>query len=122
MASRIVSGPFVPMFKRERVRSKRHLRWLHELPCIVTGTSPVEAAHISYADPCYGKEGRGTGLKEDDCWCVPLAPAQHRKQHGMNERTYWKQCGIDPCAVARDLWECSGNTEKALAIIAALAV
>lgn len=122
MASRIASGPFVPMFKRERIRSARHLAWIRTLPCVVTGTIPVEAAHISYADPLYGKKGRGMGLKEDDCWVVPLNPRQHAKQHSMNEKNYWKQCGIDPCAVAKALWECSGDTEKALAILASLKV
>lgn len=86
--------------KSKPVKDKDYLSYLHDLPCIVSGKTPVQAAHISYADPKYGKLGRGKGTKESDCWAVPLHSTEHDRQHSMNERVYWRLVGIDPCIVA----------------------
>lgn len=82
------------------VKDKDYLSYLHSLPCVVTGRTPVEAAHVSYADPRYGKLGRGKGSKESDRWAVPLHTDEHARQHAMNERAYWREVGIDPCILA----------------------
>ncbi len=86
--------------KSKPVKDKDYLSYLHSLPCIVSGKSPVEAAHISYPEPRYGKLGRGMSTKEGDRWAVPLHPDEHRRQHTMNERAYWRSVGIDPCILA----------------------
>ena len=101
----------------KRVENKNYLEWLRELPCIVTRKTPVEAAHISYSEPAYGKLGRGKSQKESDIWAVPLHPDEHRLQHSMNEREYWRLKGIDPCLVAALLHAAYPSQERALLII-----
>ena len=77
-----------------------YLSWLHEVPCIVTGTLPVEAAHLSTANPKYGHMGRGKGQKAHDRWALPLSSEQHRIQHMLTENTYWFNEAIDPYETA----------------------
>jgi len=103
--------------KRPRLHAKAHLQWIRTLPCIVTGQYGVEAAHIRYADHRYLKPAVGMAEKPDDRWVVPLAPNEHRRQHGMNEKVYWNQIGIDPVLTAMLLWNNTGDDEQAEAII-----
>lgn len=86
------------------IKSKPYLEWLHDLPCVVTGTSPVEAAHVSFARPRLGAFGRGKGQKVSDRWALPLCAAEHRIQHSMNEELYWRNLGINPHILALVLW------------------
>lgn len=104
--------------KQPRRKDDGHLRWLRGLPCLVTGAYGVEAAHVRYADPAYFKRGVGGAEKPDDKWAVPLSPDEHRRQHSMNEQDYWRSVGIDPLAVALQLWAHSGNDETGEKIIA----
>ncbi|MGE0290636.1 MAG: hypothetical protein AB7I42_25145 [Bradyrhizobium sp.] len=101
----------------KRVENPKYLDWIRTLPCIVTGRAPVEAAHISYREDRYGKLGRGLGSKESDQWAIPLCPEEHRRQHSMNEREFWRSVGIDPCIVAMALHAAFPNTERALLVI-----
>lgn len=104
--------------KRQRVGGKDHLEFIRSLPCLVTGlTEGVQAAHVSYPEPRYGKFGRGLGRKEEDCWAVPLHHTSHAHQHRQNEREYWKARNIDPCVIALALWRCSGDYETALIVL-----
>ena len=66
-----------------------YLAWLHSVPCIVTGTLPVEAAHLSTANPKYGHMGRGKAQKAHDRWALPLSHDQHLLQHFEGEARYW---------------------------------
>lgn len=103
--------------KRPAKKEPGYIKWLHELPCLITGTRPVEACHVSYADPRYGKRERGKGEKADDRWAVPLCPAEHRRQHAMDERAYWQTVGIDPLQVALALYGCDRDNTMAEIII-----
>lgn len=103
--------------KQPRKHAAAHLAFIRDLPCLVTGTRPVEAAHVRYADPQRFKRAVGGAEKPDDKWAVPLSPAEHRKQHTMDEQEYWAATGIDPIAVALLLWAHSGNDETAEKII-----
>lgn len=104
--------------KRPAKKDADYLKWLHELPCIVTGTRPVDAAHVSYADPIYGKRERGKSEKADDRWAVPLCRAEHDKQHQIgDERAYWRSVGIDPLRVALALYGAKGDNTMAEIII-----
>jgi hypothetical protein len=85
--------------KRPRQKSKPYLEWLHELPCVVTGRSPVEACHVRYGDFHYGKPHSGAAEKPDDIFCLPLTSEMHRDQHKYNEQAWWKARCIDPLAV-----------------------
>lgn len=107
-----------PIDKKRPVKKEPdYLKWLHELPCLVTGVRPVEACHVSYADPRYGKRERGKGEKADDRWTVPLCPTEHRTQHFMGERAYWALVGIDPLQVALALYGVKGDNTMAEIII-----
>lgn len=101
----------------KRIEMPKYLDFIRQLPCIVTGRRPVEAAHVSYAEPRLGKLGRGKGSKETDLWTVPLCPEEHQAQHRMEERAYWQQRGIDPCVVALALYAHFPDTERAEFII-----
>lgn len=100
------------------VKDGGYLAFIHGLPCVVSGRTPVEAAHISYADPRYGKLGRGKSQKESDRWCLPLSREEHARQHRIGERAYWACVGIDPCVVALALYGAYPNVELARLVIA----
>lgn len=104
--------------KRVEVRSDDHLAFIRSLPCLVTGVyQRIQAAHVSYADPRFGKLGRGMGTKEDDIWTVPLEAEQHELQHKIGEGEYWPLANIDPVRIAAALYIFTGDRERALMII-----
>lgn len=109
--------PRSAMQKKPAQKHKTHREWIKTLPCLVTGQRPVDVAHISYADPRYGKPAKGLGEKANDQWVVPLHRTEHDKQHSMREQTYWKEVGIDPCQVASALWVATGDDEAAAIIL-----
>jgi hypothetical protein len=122
MAMQLRKAPTAFMQQPTGKQSKRdkdagYLDFIRSLPCIVTRREPVEAAHVSYAVPEYGKLGRGKGSKESDRWAVPLCPDEHRRQHSMNEQAYWRSTGIDPCIVAALLWAAYPSRDRALLVI-----
>ena len=77
----------------------------------------AEAAHIRMACLAIGKEYTGKGEKPDDKWTVPLCPYHHRigigSQHSMGEADFWKMVGLNPFAIAAELWKMSGGEERA---------
>jgi hypothetical protein len=104
--------------KRPREHDESHLKWLRTLPCVITGARPVEAAHIRYGDPIYGKRETGGGEKPSDKWCLPLSPDKHREQHSTgDERIFWARHGLDPLRIALALYACTGDDEQAHVII-----
>lgn len=103
--------------KRPKQANDAHLRWLRTLPCCITGMRPVEAAHVRYADPVYGKRLTGTAEKPDDKWAVPLSQKKHREQHDGNERQFWARHGLDPLRIALSLYACTGDDEQAVVIL-----
>lgn len=103
--------------RKPREKDDKHLAWLRTLPCIITGQRPVEACHVRYADPRFGKFHAGAGEKPHDKWAVPMLAALHREQHDGNERLFWAKYGIDPVQVASALYAESGNDEAAYVIL-----
>ena len=105
--------------KAKPVKDKGYLSWVHQLPCIITGTSPVEAAHLSTGNAMYGHSGRGMGQKASDRWALPLCPEKHREQHEGNEIVFWYRHGIDPYKMALILHGlyCEGNLDLALTVV-----
>lgn len=106
--------------KQGRERDEGHLAYLRQLPCATCGLQPVDAAHVRYADLSRGKGLTGMSRKPDDKWAVPLCRSCHRKQHGVNERKFWIDAGIDPLALAERLFEVSGDEEAGRSILAKL--
>lgn len=103
--------------RRPRKRNDNHLEFIRRLPCLLTGSSPVEACHIRYADLSRGKQHTGKGEKPDDEYVLPLHPDLHRKQHSMGEREFWELQGIDPVKISRLLYAVSGNYEEAAKVL-----
>jgi hypothetical protein len=123
MAFRVAPPSLAPSLdptdkSQRRIRDAEHLAWIRTLPSIISGQTPCEACHIRYGDPSYRKKRTGMGQKPDDAWCLPMTREEHRSQHGANEATWWSWQGINPLAVAQQLYQNSGDTEAALAILA----
>ncbi len=103
--------------RQPRQRDEKHLAFIRQLPCLVTGRTPVEAAHVRYADVTRGKPHTGKGEKPDDRYAVPLHWETHREQHSMSERRFWEQRGIDPVKTALLLFGVSGDVEEGEKVI-----
>jgi len=89
------------------VKDRNYLAWIHQLPCVITGLTPVEAAHLSTANHLRGQTGRGKGTKASDRWCLPLHADQHVSQHRMSELAFYRSHGIhDPWLLALVLYGC----------------
>lgn len=104
--------------KTKPKKNRDYLAFLHTLPCVVTGVHTVEAAHLSYPELQYGHYGRGKSSKAPDRWALPLSPEQHRRQHNMNEREYWRSVGINPHVLAltiHGLWSDMGDDAQPFA-------
>jgi DNA recombination protein Rad52 len=92
----------------KRIRSKEHLRFVAQQPCLICGRKPSHAHHVRYAQP------RGLGLKVSDEFTVPLCATHHSENHQTgDEPRWWEQQRIDPIEVARDLWNVSSGRTRA---------
>jgi hypothetical protein len=111
------NAPVGKQAKRKRQKNDAHLEWIRTLPCTITGAMPVEAAHVRFASRIYGKRATGAGEKPDDQWSLPLSPAKHREQHGMDEERFWLRYGIDPLQIAAALWANSGDDDQGRLIL-----
>ncbi|MCA1376560.1 MULTISPECIES: ERF family protein [unclassified Bradyrhizobium] len=102
-----------------RKRSKAHLLFVREQPCLVCRETPCDAHHLKFAQP------RALGRKVSDEFTVPLCRAHHEELHRHgNERTWWANLQIAPLPVAQDLWATSpihGPTGSAVGAPAVLA-
>jgi Rad52/22 family double-strand break repair protein len=87
----------------KRIRSKEHLRFVAQQPCVICGRTPAHAHHVRYA------QSRGLALKVSDEFTVPLCAVHHSENHATgDERRWWHERKIDPLAIAQELW----NTRK----------
>lgn len=110
-----------PRPRKPRIEEPKHLDLIRQLPCLVCGTQPVEAAHIR--SPCLrlGKRETGMSEKADDKWTLPLCAHDHRlgpfSQHSLGEDEFWKEWRIDPFATALALWASSGDIDTMTTIV-----
>lgn len=99
--------------RRPRVKDGGHLDNIRQLPCIICGTHPVEAAHVRIGSRKHGKRPTGLGEKPDDRWTIPLCARHHRldpeAQHSGYELRFWDDYEIDPFATALSLWAADGD-------------
>ena len=65
----------------------------------------------------HGKRETGVAEKPSDCWVTPLTPAEHRKQHSMSEREFWKAEGIQPIVIAALLFANTGDDDAGQLIL-----
>lgn len=93
--------------KPERIRSPRHLARLRTLACCIPDCwrQPVDPHHLNWSQP------KGKGLRASDSKTVPLCRWTHHSAtsaegvHSVgDEAAWWRAHGIDPLAVANDLW------------------
>lgn len=88
-----------PLEKPKRIRSKDHLRFVAQQPCLVCGRTPSHAHHIRFAQP------KALGLKVSDEFTVPLCAIHHDQLHRTgDERQWWQDRQIEPLAAAKELW------------------
>jgi hypothetical protein len=82
-----------------RYRNKEHLRFVAQQACLVCGRMPSDPHHLRFTQP------RALGRKVSDEFVTPLCRIHHREVHRAgDERSWWKQAGIDPVRAARKLW------------------
>ena len=92
-----------------RVRSKEHLRFVAQQPCVICGRTPAHAHHIRYAQP------KGLALKVSDEFTVPLCAIHHTENHATgDERRWWQEHKIDPLAIAEQLWGMSHSLKPSV--------
>jgi hypothetical protein len=83
-----------------RYRNREHLRYVAQQACLVCGRKPSDPHHLGFTQP------RALGRKVSDEFAVPLCRGHHRAVHrSRDERSWWRQAGIDPIKVARRLWK-----------------
>jgi hypothetical protein len=83
-----------------RYRSREHLRYVMQQPCLVCGRKPSDPHHLRYMQP------RALGRKASDEFAVPLCRVHHRAAHRAgDERAWWKAASIDPIKIALKLWK-----------------
>jgi hypothetical protein len=92
-----------------RYRNKEHLRFVVQQPCLVCGRAPSDPHHLRFMQP------RALGRKVSDEFVAPLCRTHHREVHRVgDERAWWKQAGINPIKVARQLWRKTRLNERAM--------
>jgi ERF superfamily len=85
--------------KPVRERDRNHLRFVASQGCLVCCRTPSDPHHIKFA------EQRAMGRKVSDRFTVPVCRLHHRELHRRgDERPWWATQGIDPLAVAANLW------------------
>ena len=90
----------------KRIRSREHLRFVGQQPCLICGRTPSHAHNVRFAQP------RGLALKVSDEFTVPLCAIHHSETHATgDERQWWKERKIDPLAVAERLWRRSCSSQ-----------
>lgn len=98
----------------------QHLRFIRQLPCVVCGYQPSEAAHVRMNRPEHGRL-QALGQKPDDKWVLPLCAGCHREnptaQHQIGEEAFWRRHGVDPHRLAAMLFAVSGDHEQAERIV-----
>ena len=83
-----------------RYRSRDHLRYVMQQPCLVCGRKPSDPHHLRYLQP------RALGRKVSDEFAVPLCRVHHRAAHRAgDERAWWRAVRINPIKIARRLWK-----------------
>ena len=95
---------------RGRERDPGFLAFLRRLPCVACvveggNCGPVEAAHLRFSDARWSRTNPGMSVKPSDFWATPLGRGHHQHdQHAGSERAFWQRLGIEPGALATELY------------------
>lgn len=98
-------------------KDEGHLAFIRKLPSVISGAYGCDACHIRAGSPQHNKKMTGKSQKPSDCWTLPMTREEHIAQHDVNELAFWCVHGIDPFQLATDLYQVSGDTEAATALI-----
>lgn len=100
--------------KHNYIDDIKHRKWIANLPCIISGSDEVQAAHIRSGNKA------GLGKKPSDDCIVPLSCTLHTEQHSMSEVKFWDRYGgIDKAtALAKELYTVTGDNIEGLTAIA----
>lgn len=94
--------------RKARREEPDYLAKIRQLPCLYCGVEAGEAAHVNFSNAEFGRVN-SFGKRPHDKFAVPLCRDDHQNarhaQHKGNEEAFWLALGIDPYAVARQLWE-----------------
>ena len=94
-----MTDTFRPDPKPKPYRSKKHLFKVRNMPCCVCGE--MWAARVPHHE---SEQGVGTmGGKTGDDRTVPMCLICHRLRHDTGRDTFWKEAGIDPEEVIREV-------------------
>ena len=110
-----------PRTKPTRERSRAHLDYIKQLPCVACAcegrvTHGCDPAHVSYLDP------HGMGHKSGDQHAAPLCRPHHDDQHAAgNERLWWARLGVDVRGLTVELWNAGGDLAEGESIVGAYA-
>ena len=63
----------------KRHRSKEHLQFVAQQPCLICGRSPAHAHHVRFA------QSKGLALKVSDEFTVPLCAIHHSENHSTGD-------------------------------------
>ena len=92
------------------IRDRKHLAFVASLPCCITGTPHGVVCHHLLR----GTGEKCGGRKSGDNWAIPLCGNMHAELHADgNETRFLKRWGIDGPALAKALYEASGDYEQA---------
>ena len=82
-----------------RIRDRKHVRAVTQLPCLVCGRQPSDPHHLRFA------QSSALSRRASDEFTVPLCRGHHREVHRCgDEAEWWRRQGIDAVGVARALW------------------
>lgn len=91
-------------------KSEAHLALIRKLPSCLSGSKPCVPHHLLSV-----RGERGVGQKAADRWTIPLTWEEHQTFHhectSATEEFWFVSKGVMPHALARDLWNATGDLE-----------
>lgn len=96
--------------RTRRVTDKQHLAYVASLPCAVPGCRGRATVHHLR---CLGSDACA-GRRSSDPFATPLCVEHHQGDtgvHKLGEAAFWPALGIDPLALAAELWRQSHGGE-----------
>lgn len=112
--------------KTDAGKDENHLALVRQCPCLSCGHDPCgEAAHVKFTSFAFGRANK-LGKRPHDCDALPLCREDHligrNAQHKGDEEAFWQALGIEPYAVARDLYDRRGDlTAMRMVVMVAIA-